>query len=542
MITADAFLLIEEALTKLVSSEADRVLSPVWARIDSEVKAGNFNAAQDLINGLSLHSLFGDGDDSLLYLTNVAMLFGASRVTQQPGTSVVGLGFEQTTSKQLVSSFLQQVRVKALNQIKSSAQRYLGVLKAAHTAFEESPAPLPITKAEKSPKKRVLGSFQSFMKDSTRTTFHIASSLHTSRVSAYGFTAEADALGITEYQVSEQLDNRICPVCKIMHGKVFRVADARSLLNTVTRTDDPETLKSLQPWPSQTKEGLDKLKSMSSDELVSNGWHTPPYHPRCRGLLVRVGKAPPLSKIVNGTANEVYQAGKQDFAQLGFKVSPEKVVQWNKLIGLPPAEVLSRLLGIPEDIFLEKTLAGTGVAKTLGVKKLSVGKSSVELETEGPLAGASSVKQKLSVSDGDLLLKEANLSMDATPSTFKEVLVGLYRLAKDMGLLSLSTKVGGYSAYAYARYGFVPSEAEWKVMQGEMQTSATKLGLYDSLSPAKVALLEAVLKSPLPASVYVLSDVSFGELLLSGVSYTAHLPLKDQEAIKRFLTYLGGAA
>jgi hypothetical protein len=132
---------------------------------------------------------------------------------------------------------------------------YLGtVLKAS----KKAPAVLP---------------FVSFVNAQGRAFFNMASSLHTSRLSAYGYTAEARYLGVTHYQIDEQLDGRTCPVCNHMNGKVFAVSDARNLLDIVVRTQDPTELSNLQPWPKQSKQAMEEFTSLSDEKLVSNDWH-----------------------------------------------------------------------------------------------------------------------------------------------------------------------------------------------------------------------------------------------------------------------------
>lgn len=266
MITSDAFIAIEKALSAKMTEALSRITKDIYSKVDAALVSGNADKAKEEFSRLNLATLRDEVKDHVFFLTHTAMLFGASRVTQQPGTSVVGMGFEYITATQMANNFLQTAFQKA--------EVYLNQL-GAGLIFP------PTQKAEAiPPNARVLHPFSSFMDSAGNAYFNIASSLHTSRVSAYGFTAEADALGLEEYQLSEQLDKRTCPVCSMMHGKKFRVSDARSLLNVVTRTTDPDDLKQLQPWPSQTVAHLKEMSEMTPTELVAKGWHIPPFHPR----------------------------------------------------------------------------------------------------------------------------------------------------------------------------------------------------------------------------------------------------------------------
>jgi len=126
----------------------------------------------------------------------------------------------------------------------------------------------------------------------------VASSLQMSRMANYGFVAEASSRGVTHYIVNEQLDSRICPVCRRMHGKRFEVAPALAKLDTQIRITDPTDLKILAPFPLQSKAAVKDLTEMTSEQLRAKGWDTPPYHPRCRGLLKFV-RAPRQVQPVN---------------------------------------------------------------------------------------------------------------------------------------------------------------------------------------------------------------------------------------------------
>jgi DNA topoisomerase IB len=164
-------------------------------------------------------------------------------------------------------------------------------------------------------------SFKNMMRDHTMNAMQLTASLHTSRLSSYGFVAEARALGVEEYAISEQLDSRICPICKIMHGKRFKVASAKSALSDIFSVQTQDDLRSLQPWPKQSKREVAKFAAMSNDELVARNWHIPPFHPRCRGLLVHVGKVP----RIEDTPSFIAAMGKEQPLAHAITQMPEKV-------------------------------------------------------------------------------------------------------------------------------------------------------------------------------------------------------------------------
>jgi hypothetical protein len=121
--------------------------------------------------------------------------------------------------------------------------------------------------------------------------FDIGANLTTSRLTSLGFLDQASKANIATFQITEILDERICPVCRGFHGKQFRVNTARSrLLRQLQLTG--EELKAQAPFPGQSRNALKRLAKMSRKAFQQQGWDTPPFHPRCRGVLVPVGTVP----------------------------------------------------------------------------------------------------------------------------------------------------------------------------------------------------------------------------------------------------------
>lgn len=109
MIEASAFIAIEEALTKRLLESYTQILAPLTKKIGVLIEAKNYSAAVTAVSGLSLSGVFEENQDFIKYMTHLAMLFGASRVTPNPGTSVVGLGFEKLLAEQSVQTFRTQI-------------------------------------------------------------------------------------------------------------------------------------------------------------------------------------------------------------------------------------------------------------------------------------------------------------------------------------------------------------------------------------------------------------------------------------------------
>jgi hypothetical protein len=124
---------------------------------------------------------------------------------------------------------------------------------------------------------------------SGKAVIDLGANLTTSRLVTFGYLAEAKERKITTYQVAEVLDDHICPVCKYMHGKTFSVEEEYSRVLRTLTTQNPQELRSIAPWPKQSRAGLRELNGKSIKQLQSDGLGSPPYHPGCRGIVVNEG-------------------------------------------------------------------------------------------------------------------------------------------------------------------------------------------------------------------------------------------------------------
>jgi hypothetical protein len=110
-------------------------------------------------------------------------------------------------------------------------------------------------------------------------------SLMISRMSTAGFMLEASHRGMTTYRVNEVMDGATCPVCAEMHNKHFPVADGAAQSSAIMAASDPESLRNIAPFPSQSKANITAIKNMGQGQLIQGGMHLPPYHPNCRGIV-----------------------------------------------------------------------------------------------------------------------------------------------------------------------------------------------------------------------------------------------------------------
>lgn len=381
----------------------------------------------------------------------------------------------------------------------------------------------------------VLREFATFVAEDGKVFTDVVSSLHTTRVSAYGFTAEAAVYGVTEYQVSEQLDKHICEVCAHMHGKRFPVKEARSFLNTVTRVTDPDDLKALQPWPKQDKDSLAAFKKLSQAELIAGGLHVPPYHPYCRGLLVRADTNPELGDVNVPVGPAVYKATDKEFKDLGLRVTGVKLDNWNKNVHLPPVRVLSAITGLTQAQILELAMTGISIKEQLGISMFSVTKKATTIVVDADFYDQDSVLQVVKFQHDKGYMFLGSEEVGARKVDGLAYLKTMYLLAKDIGLKKVTLPVSDAGSSYWLSKGLYPADAkEWSALKSSLKERYMDAVIVYSAETH--AILDDVLSSSDPKAALGLLDLGPDvAALMDGLEWTAGIPLEDVEALALLL-------
>lgn len=104
-------------------------------------------------------------------------------------------------------------------------------------------------------------------------------------------------LGVTRYQISNPIDERTCPPCAHMDGKVINIEHGMKVMEAELGAESPEDVKKAHPWVQDSKAGMEKLKEYApkrgeqkneakrekeSKNLGDAGLSLPPFHFRCR--------------------------------------------------------------------------------------------------------------------------------------------------------------------------------------------------------------------------------------------------------------------
>lgn len=102
-----------------------------------------------------------------------------------------------------------------------------------------------------------------------------------SRSYHYGLLKAASSQGQTGYRFVAVLDRRTSYICRELDGEEYWIADAVNLMERVALADNPEEVKEITPWVSESE-----AKSLGIDRLAEMGVQVPPLHARCRSTII----------------------------------------------------------------------------------------------------------------------------------------------------------------------------------------------------------------------------------------------------------------
>lgn len=300
----ESFLVLEKSLTNRISRQWEDDINGTLNEIVRLVNAGRFQEAEALCDELSMRNVAEKNKRYMEFVGMQAVLFGASRLTQGHVSRTMFMQDDAEVPEEVAvasQALSDGLSTEGSEDVCAQARKLIAEEKVAQeeAAFSDdgaSTGDVPDiedtrTKAErrKAATDTFIRRFRSSVKGNGEAYINITGSLHTSRLGGWGFLQEAKFRGITEYQVSEQLDSRTCPVCRTMHGRKFLVGPADNKLQNWLSVDNLQQMKSIAPWPKQSKSAIAELASMSQGDIANRGWDTPPYHPLCRGILVENG-------------------------------------------------------------------------------------------------------------------------------------------------------------------------------------------------------------------------------------------------------------
>ncbi len=282
MAKIETFLDFEAALAGLANRVWTGAAEDAIPALVTAVQKGDAFEVDNLVQNLTITSEVEKLLPRAELIMQAAMLFGAEFAT---GIPVTKTDMYKSGQDPLVASaavaFKGIVTTALYNIVHRQASKVLGdLIQAQH---EEAQA---IKKADKALEDAV----RELVLGNGRMMVDIGANLTTSRLVNYGALFEMHAHGYKTYQLNATLDERTSQVCRRMHGKTFIVETALASAQKALLTTDPAELKTAAPWIRSNKETLKHLETASSKDLQAQGYAVPPFHPRCRTVVVMTGE------------------------------------------------------------------------------------------------------------------------------------------------------------------------------------------------------------------------------------------------------------
>jgi hypothetical protein len=267
----EAFIDLEQMLHKAV----DRLWRAQWRETEKELNRlaneDKWNEAQAIAQNINLSDVVEETKGLARTLSEASLFLGASRIVK-PEEAV----FAGNPDERLIENGVEQWSV---------------VLERNATIALQTKAEIQLAKMERVREEKKLNRIVKADPDLKGVGTHgtqfsrAAAALMISRMSTAGFMAQAEASGVQTYRVSEKMDSATCPVCSLMHDKTYPVSSGVALSGAIMNMTDPESIKSVAPFPSQSAANVKAMSNMSQGQLIAGGHNLPPYHPNCRGIV-----------------------------------------------------------------------------------------------------------------------------------------------------------------------------------------------------------------------------------------------------------------
>jgi hypothetical protein len=496
----------------------------VYAQITQSVAERDFARAHEIANAIDLTDLMAEQEPFI----RATLLTCAQHGAAIAGGTGVSLTELPKLLDGVVRGFLSTIEYQVSRQVSDAAAQLIADAQAEDEQAQQ---------VFKAAKPRFVKEFVTF-KRSGDAALQMVSALHTSRLSTWGFTAEAEYLGFDEYELSAVLDGRTSEFCRLINGKRFKVVDARSSIINVLSVAQPEDAKTVQPWPKQNKAVIALFKEMTPTELTELGLHIPPFHPGCRTMLVRAGKAPKLEKPkVTAPSMPETVVTPESFKALGLDVGQDKVDHWNTYVKLNPVDVLAKLSGHSPVDLVNGTL-GQRFRTIMFSDSGDVQLKFIARAGEKGIAGSKLTFNPYSgVLYKDYLDFKGASQVDAQ-AFFRKFEDSLAEVGKSLGAEKIITAVGAGQAVAYGKIGYVPQEDDWIILRTSLKESLQDVPeMLAKLKPNESEVLNLLLTSSDPRAFRALVDMPFGKklvkTLLADAEFDGVLDLTDLKVLAK---------
>lgn len=278
-IAHSAFIDLENALGQRVGNGWKRIFRPIQQELQAAIKAKDWAKANKIVDQVNTDDLVAINFNFAKTIAVSSLLLGASRLGNVTDSHVA----TNPPEHQIGNALTQWGFVVARNAAQNV--RLSLHLMLARLEHEAEQARHTVTKDESDDPEQYMELIDNIRVDGANF-MSLAANLMVSRLSSFGFLLEAQQQGIEKYEISAILDDRTCPVCEALDGQVFSVQDGIAQAASIMEADDADSLKSVAPWPSQSKSSVESLQNSDAQDLVDGGLALPPYHAGCRCITV----------------------------------------------------------------------------------------------------------------------------------------------------------------------------------------------------------------------------------------------------------------
>lgn len=276
----ETFIELEEALAKILHKRWERAAAKAWPGISASWARKDYASVIELVGAIQQepHTVSEIRKSRVLCLAMLS--YGANFVSDERAKKWVGPKINQEPANLM----LRQMETLAREDAPAFAVRTVRAeIKRQEGEKDLSPegAFLQLLAKEDIP-----SSYQArnVLMSGGRWSSDLTANLVTSRLVNYGALDAMRDEGIRTYQLQATLDRRTSQICRNLHGRTFTVREGYNRIEQALLTEDGNTLRTVHPWiPNKLAE---TLPNISRREMTEQGWLVPPFHPRCRTIVI----------------------------------------------------------------------------------------------------------------------------------------------------------------------------------------------------------------------------------------------------------------
>lgn len=289
----EVFIELETKLAAILNRRWALAVREAWPAIEACWEHGNHETAVALVGGIQMAPLRKNEERRIRALCTAMLAYGAQHVSSKAAR-------KQFTNTEPVDLMLAQLRTLTDRDTAAFAVRMLQVESKRQTGVSLTGEDKAIATEE----ERYASFLQAIMKDSAdlgpssyrarnvilsggRWSSDLTANLTTSRLVNFGSLDAMRDARIQRYRLKVTLDQRTSQICRGMRNKVFDVAEGFSMLRTALLAQDGEALRSAHPWIPHKHAA--SIEAMDEPTLMARRWFVPPFHARCRTIIVPAG-------------------------------------------------------------------------------------------------------------------------------------------------------------------------------------------------------------------------------------------------------------